>query len=244
MSLKEPQSKQKERIRRKSLFARNLTAQGGSSVKLETNVLAGSGTNIYELYENCDKLPLTVFVDCYLTHDYNKLVISGLVSEKSLTEHWNKIYQEYCELIGDASALGTLYQIIEINTLNSRITRIKTFVGMLQMHPHPILIDLLVKEGIVMNETELEESLQRALNLLCQDELRVSQLQASLEEQQGDKGDGEKITAAYFDDVLLSYGDVFKTWVPKKELSTQQYCRMVKKLKEHIASHNNNTSVY
>jgi len=140
--------------------------------------------------------------------------------------------------------LGTLYKIIEINTVNSRITRIKYFVGLLKIHPHPLLVDLLTHEGFDINENDLESGLQRALNLLCQDELKVSQLQQELEAAQAISDDGEKITSAYFDDVILSYGDVFKVSMNRKDLTTQTYCRMVKKLKEYAEKQTSSDNSY
>lgn len=193
---------------------------------------------------SCDKLPLINFISCLVEKDLKQLIIFGNPPEEVLLEQWNIIYSEYAKLIGDENIVVLLHHISEINAINSRISRVRGLVYMLGKMYNPELAALLKEQGFDLpfeDNEDLNSLLDRVMTLLKREERERDELQKTINEMQKTDTEEDSITSVYFDETLLTYSEVFSYSTQKENLTTQQFCLMVKRLKNKIKNETVNT---
>lgn len=219
-----PLNGEKQTMKRKSLWFKALIAAVGLKFCSQTKDVAHSNVSIYA---SCDVLPLTVFIECLVNKKYSLLGTNG-------EDLWLSIYSEYLTLLNDPQSLNSLYQIIQYNVLNAKIYKVQLMVKMLSLYYDDTLAELLKNEGYHF-DFKVQESLNRVLNLLKQDEIKRDSLKLTIEQQQGESEEKEPLTSKYFDEILISYEQAFKVPCNKSTMMTQEYCIRVNRLKEFVS---------
>ena len=93
-------------------------------------------------YKSCRDLPLAVFIACLCEND-----LSGLGGPvKARAAHFEGIYLEYCDLVGDGRLSATMQQVKEAQILAARTMRVGTSLWFLRQVWHPRIVADLKKD--------------------------------------------------------------------------------------------------
>jgi len=158
-----------------------------------------------------------------------------LLGSANNDELWLRIYSEYLELLNDATSINSLYQIVQYTLLDVKIYKVRLLVKMLHIYYDERLSLLLKNEGYNFDFTK-SDMLERVLNLLKQDEIKRDGLKIAIEASQGESEEKQPLTSKYFDEMLISYEQAFKVPCNKSDMTVQEYCIRVNRLKDFIAN--------
>lgn len=182
------------------------------------------------LYRDCNKLPLDIFIDCFIDDDF-----SGLGEGPELPEVWDKIYIEYCQLSQDGSYNEVFEIMKEINDFRAKITIVSNCLTYLQMQYDADVVAVLNTfalrctlkpddQGRVMVD-KLNQVVARMKKWFPMLKQKEKDLDALRKENTG------KIGREYFDDALELMSEVKGYQVEASKITVARFCRALLKMK-------------
>ena len=100
-----------------------------------------------KLFQKCENTPLSVFIDCVVNKNYQRLVISGKATPEQLSEAWQTLWYEYCDLNKSANYTTIIEAIKLLSFTKAKLTAIRLCVSVLRHSEDKDCIDLLKKYG-------------------------------------------------------------------------------------------------
>jgi hypothetical protein len=191
--------------------------------------------NAWNIYQSCDKLPYSVFKDCCVDKDYERLIIDGIyVPHETLQRAWLSLYSEYCSISDDETVRGQITEMSELAVLESKIYRTKLAVRELYANYNEAWVEMLKSLGYKYkfpsdNKKLLYDDLEVVLRRLKNLERDADAITKSLNDKNHDEA---KITHADFDNQLVIMQEAFKFFIDATKITAQQYALYIKRLKE------------
>jgi len=179
-------------------------------------------------YENCDTLPLEIFINCLVDGNYSGM---GGVDEFENAVLWSQCYEEYCMLINRTNASYSMLLIMEIEQLNYRYISIDRAIEFLYMMRDNDIVAMLHKEGFrfPFNDkdrpsyfNDLVKARKRLQKILFDKRDKENMLKKIT----GEK-DGAKITRQRFNDDIAVISKSMGFKINRKETTAAEYASYV-----------------
>lgn len=98
-------------------------------------------------YRSCTELPLWNFIQVVTTGTLTPLIISGMPTDAELSEAWNDIFTDYCDMTTSKNQTYVLQLVREIKGIELQITIINTCIERLKLSYLPEVCDILREYG-------------------------------------------------------------------------------------------------
>jgi len=92
--------------------------------------------NISNLYLSINKLPLSIFIDCLVDNEFNKLIIEGKATNEQLQQAWEKIMEEYGNAVAPNEVSNKLQDVKTLARKEYQIKRIELVLDLLDKFFH------------------------------------------------------------------------------------------------------------
>ena len=175
------------------------------------------------MYHNIHKLPLLTFIDTLIDNDYSR--VGGEVE-------WERLYNEYTELIGGKELQGKLRSVKETIITQSRIQRAKGLLEVLALRPCKELYEQLYTFDYLLPALT-ESNIDKVLKVFIAHYKRECielQEQAMLLDKAEVQG---VLDYQYFVTIIVDMSTAFKMSINISEISVGQYCIFVQRYKQH-----------
>lgn len=189
------------------------------------------------LYQACNECPLDVFFDCLVDGKLERLVKFGKATQKELAEAWEKIWFEYCDLTGNPEYRNMLTLIRDVSYLENKMLTIRLCLQKIIHTPDEKCISILVKYGYRQkfdhsDPVKFYQDIQMVINQSKTIEIEILQKRKEIEKQKEVKHG--KITAGYFDQMLLTMSKYMGYRLDRKILTVSEYALIVKMMEVEI----------
>lgn len=194
------------------------------------------------LYQRLEDFPLPLFIRLVVESDLEALVRSGEPEQADLEEARRNIMAQWAESLDPEGVRGQLNQDSEMVGLESRIYRVNMMALVLWHGYDEAVANSLREEDFNLEFSPTDEEARRkdvemVKVLLKADEVRLQMLQeAAGEDGTGKPRKPEKITAKWFDEVLINIFTVFGSMPDKDKLTAMQFCLLICRLRERAAA--------
>ena len=98
-------------------------------------------------YKDCFDLPLSKFIDAIVDQNYNALVISGTATDQELTDLWESIYAQYCELSNNSQYSDYQSKLKDYGLMKQRLIVLAGAVQVLSVAYNKEVADALITVG-------------------------------------------------------------------------------------------------
>ena len=182
---------------------------------------------------NCNNLMLIDFEQCLLYDNYTSL--NGN-SEQETASIWERVYAEYLTLIGDNTIVSRVYQIATLNKFTLKINRVTMLLWFMELGYNTTIADMLREEfkNVPLTPDNYKADCKRINNLMMQDRMYRDRARKAIENA-SNEAQSTEIDKAYFDSALIAFGSVMGFHKSKREISTQEYCIMMRELNRAIS---------
>lgn len=155
------------------------------------------------LYFQCNETPLQIFIDCLCHKRFERLIKSGKPSQDEITEAWNELFSEYCDLSGSNEMNEVLQVTKKIGVIQSKLTAITLSVLVLSHKDSEESKKTLQTLGFNYDfDKSLVDDLQRVISVTKSYEIELKSLQKRYEALTT-KGAKSTVTEAYFKRILV-----------------------------------------
>lgn len=144
----------------------------------------------YWAYSGCDTLPLSVFLEVLETGNTKKLVRFGIMPEKKRTDLWEKIFEEFREMIKDTSQVHSFSIMRFITYQRTKILILTHCMKSLMIQYNEKVADVIRAFGFQMAEGRMMKDLKRINGQIKRMEVEIEEKEAELakmEDVQGEK---------------------------------------------------------
>jgi hypothetical protein len=184
--------------------------------------------------------PLYKFIEVLCDNNLHALVISGEVSEEELVESWEKILQEYTELIGNTDQVIFLSLLKETNRLEWTLNQIETLIEVLKKSyaaPFAKMLCKLLRVRFVFDPSDpeqydklLENCYRRSRGLYIDLKLKRIELDAHIKKL---SASGELPTREYFINALITLSDHSKSHLTD-QMMISEFCLRLKRYAQYV----------
>ena len=204
------------------------------------------------LYNHLDELPLITFLRCICYREYH------LLGKGDVKEHWEKLYLQYLDLMGDRNLLYSARLQYDIAILNYNISRVDGIVKAisalsvlrergLEFETKEItsslgvnFLDLKIDENIddvsVVTQ-KLNMVITRSKRLLVEREMKIKELDA-LNKRGNDRRSDDELMKS-FSKLIVAVSKHMKFHINKNEISTLDFMNMVSDMRDTYKMLNN-----
>lgn len=209
-----------------------------------------SETKPYKIITSIAKLPMEVFVDCIVDHDYSGLVVDGDVPEPIIVLAWNELIDQYNSAIskGDESQRQYISAYQEYLRAKSKHDVAVSLIELLNVHylGKGIIIKKWIKDlnklcdirySFDLNKKEdfipyLERCYNRNKANLIKYRIAETQLSELLKLQEVKKND-VSMDRGYFIQIMLNLKSMEGREIPAS-ISTLEFCLLVSRYREYL----------
>lgn len=189
-----------------------------------------------KFFRTITELPLSKFIEVAVDDNIMALVISGIPTEDELRDAWYEIYQEYLDSMGDANQLLILKLYREITRLTLQQEQIHMLIEFLSTYKYKKFEDTL--NALLSSRFQFKEKrkddLERAGRIGRQMSIKVDIKQMQLDNlREKMPKEGEKITRAYFQSVLITLSD-FSKYPIHDSITTFEFCERLRRFGEFV----------
>lgn len=193
-------------------------------------------SRLSNLYLDCSKLILDIFIDCIVDNNYTGLIISGTATEKELSEAWEKIYVESCKLSQNGTYNEVFSVLKEIDDLRAKITIASNTVKHLEISFDQDLVNVLNSLALRCNLKQ-DDTREVLVNKLNEVVARMKKWLPRLKEREDKLAEirslnTDKIDRTYFDDWLDAISENKGYHVKSNEITVSRFYRSMAKMKE------------
>ncbi|MES2620575.1 MAG: hypothetical protein V4615_06975 [Bacteroidota bacterium] len=192
-----------------------------------------------KLYQDCYELPLSVFLDCLLYQQFDKLCIEGEAPQEELLEKWANIYAEYLDL-SEAFEAHYIFQLQkETLLIHQTITEVDTSLIYLGTVYDERLVNIIRDNGFKIkldpdNMEAYDIELKRVGAKLAPLRLKLSEKQTEIDSYQTSKAE-DTMDKKFFVTMLnrlakFQGGGV----IDARQIMTANYILLCKDYVEHI----------
>lgn len=190
----------------------------------------------YWAYNGCDTLPLSVFLEVLETGNTKKLVRFGIMPEKKRTDLWEKIFEEFREMIKDTSHVHSFSIMRFITYQRTKILILTHCMKSLMIQYNEKVADVIRAFGFQMAKERMMKDLKRINGQIKRMEVEIEEKEKELKEMEKDQGekDGFRLlimSAAKFQGYRI---DLEKTTVKEFSLILANYKREKKWQQERL----------
>lgn len=190
-----------------------------------------------KLYQSIHKLPLSVFIDCLVDHDYEKLVIEGEASTIDLVECFNKLYVEYIEAAGGRDAVNKLSKMGRLIDLRMTTERFAKLLATIEIYKTKEIFELLYLFP-QYNPPEMEfsiENMNKVVKVMVtewkSDLVDLSNLEAAQPKE--DEEDNKAYSHEYFMTAITGIEQALKITI-SENVTVGKFCAWVVRYKNHV----------
>lgn len=195
----------------------------------------------YNLYQNCDQLPLDRFIKVVCEGDLNQLIISGTVPLYVLAETWANIFYEYLDLQKNNQAKYRIELARDVAYYQARLTRLQTILYCLRIIYHPDIHAQLKDMGfdVTLDPQNIDEYLgtlqsveTRSKEWSIDMKIKMAELEV-LDEQENT--DHAKVDKTYFTGLLSKIATYKHVPVIRAgEVTVTEFCAMFEEFVSYI----------
>ncbi len=187
----------------------------------------------------CTKLSdllLSGFIAALVEGDLSAIVLAGKPSDDQILEAWDELQQQYIEQTAGGEQMLTILNDGVHRAEIGRINRIGVLLELAIETGHPDLGAELQIDGYEYNpagsETERAQQVKVIQAMLSGEACRLRLAKDLYGQEEG----REEVTIGqeWFDDVLISAGEVMGHYIPLAGFYTSQFCRYYRRLMDHI----------
>lgn len=191
---------------------------------------SNNNSKLNKWYRDCSKLPLDCFIDCLVDGDLTALIISGNPTEKELSDAWEHIFLEYCELTSSVSHNASFGLLKEINDLKAKIIIVNNTVEYLSIRWDADLVNILNQLSLNCTLKSEDEQYQKKLRgVLARSKQWYTRLETAKKELE-ESHKSNKIERSYFDEMLNAMSTMNKYQVDSRTLTVSRFCKALARM--------------
>jgi len=179
------------------------------------------------MFPSIHKLPLIIFIDTLIDKVYDRV---GGQSE------WERLFNEYTELIGGKELTNKLDIVKETIILQSRMQRAKGLLELISIRPNEDLynamydFDYPLPGKVPYTMDAMNKTLKTFIAHYKRELIDLHESATQLENQGTDNG---VLDYQYFMTIIVDMSTVFKMTIDINSINVGQYCIFVNRYKEH-----------
>lgn len=191
-----------------------------------------------KLYQNIHKLPLSVFIDCLVDNDYEKLIIEGEATHVELFNHFETLYMQYIEAAGGKDAVNKLYKTGRLVTLRMQTGLFAQVQEALKQYPTEemfmLLYDFPQYNPPLMDYSvgNIEKVLKPMIAEWKSDLVDLANLEAAQPKEET-KDDNPGYSHTYFMTAITGIEHALKVYIPEN-ITVGKFCSWVVRYKEYV----------
>lgn len=194
-------------------------------------------TESYSIYQDLKELPLYKFIKCYCYKEYKELIIQGEPSEEIISDNWQKLLQDYIELIGGDEYKDSVSMVDNINDSTLRVTRIESLLEVINVAPSEGLFEALYTFGYELpklpyTEANIERLSRLVVANMKRDVSNIMLWKQIIEEK--NPTNENKITDEVFYTTLVDLSESFGVLLDEKTISVYTYVMYIKKYRKKL----------
>jgi hypothetical protein len=193
------------------------------------------------LYQSINKLPLSIFIDCLVDNEFNKLIIEGEATNEQLQQAWEKVMEEYGNAVAPNEVSNKLQDVKTLARKEYQIKRIELVLDLLDKFPCEKIYNMLFTFGYTLPKLKYSnENVNKVVSILLgyfRRDITDYQILAKKIEEKAQEQPKNKYTRQYFDDVLSSICTALK--LPSLSIETMTlgaYCAYLRRYNTFIKS--------
>ena len=188
-------------------------------------------SQVCNLFTTCDKTPLYVFRSCLIERELKALVISGKCSEELLTQTWENIWFEYCDLLGERQYRRIFDTLKEINYQKNRLTALELAIIAIENGQTSKEIEqVMLSNGYNPKQLELAKKRIKSINITV--EQLIKELAELRENEETEESSTHRMKENFTDSVLMLQKHGFV--IDLNKTTVFEYARMKKQYNEEI----------
>lgn len=185
-----------------------------------------------KLYLSCDKLPLDIFLKCYVQKDLTALIIEGKATGDQLAQAWASIYYEYIDLSESTESKFVYSLQKEITLLSDEIRNVETCIFYLssEMLPYHAQQEDLKKVLKGYNyKLSAEHTDQQLMGIIGRLAPKKTQLESRIKELENYTSSTSEETPTYkqFEKILLRLSKHQGYSIRSKDITVTQYALLL-----------------
>ena len=227
-----------KKIRRLVSFTRAGITRCTSWRKSTSKRLRSNKTRSSNVWSHCHQITLDRFIRCLLHNDFSVLRRSGNPSQRELSQAWEHLYMEYCDLSGDNQQRRILMISREVGLLESKLLMIQSAVMVLSIRYSQKMVDLLHQIGYnytidPSDPVRYMETLERILKK--SKIITVSLEQKRYEyEQLTNEIKGEPLTEQYFEELMVELSRFLGDFIRTRDVTVTEFIAIRKRFDKEI----------
>ncbi len=184
-----------------------------------------------EILNKCSNITMDKFIDCLCNQNYSCLVISGKYSELEISENWQNVFYEYCDLSNSTHYKSMLISFKNLGITEAKITAVNLCLVVLSYQYNQECVDILRKYGYDydFNDADKESYLKdlEAVQTISKGALiNLDAEKKNLERLMGNNN--AKTKESDFDKTFIVLSKYMGYPVKKNITTVSEYCSMIK----------------
>lgn len=195
-----------------------------------------------QLYTSCEELPLYNYIRCDVYGNLKHLIISGNPTAEELQTAWEKIQEEYFSLSEstfDAYAMTLFFDIARMEMQLEVIANCVDLMAYGTKYHCPELLDILAGYGYTVerdpNSPTFVDTIKRIEKRAKSRLIQLKDKRARFEQLKEGK-EGNKITVAYYDNVLTTLSKHYGDTIYADRITVSRYASMLTQYMEYADS--------
>jgi len=190
------------------------------------------------LYRHCFDTPLSVFIEVLITGDLNLLIKSGKPSSLEISNAWENLFSEYCELVRAPRYVQVLNLSKEIGALTSKLLTIRACLSILAYRHSAKAVYILESFGYKANWSR--EDMNQLAKELESISTRSKSIEIALAQKKAEydklinEGSKNELTREKFASVLLDLSKFMGFQVKAEQVTVLEYTAMLKKYEQWV----------
>jgi len=204
--------------------------------KFKSSLLRGTKQTM--LYTRCSQTPLDVFIDALVNKNLDRLVIYGKATHKQISDAWELLFTEYCEISGSPQYQRLVNLSREIGGLQSKLLSISLCTKVLSYRYSSKCITTLRRFGYIYKfNLQDPESYIRDIKAVV---TKSKSVQIALDQSLADydklmkESNGKNLSEDYFQKALVELSKFMGFRINAKEVTVSEYVAIVKRREKEI----------
>lgn len=185
------------------------------------------------IYNSCDTLRLSIFIDILVDGNLKRLVRFGFIPEATLKKTWDAIFQEYMELTKNDSHTQMFNTVKEYSVLRNKVSIAETLLQGIAFNKNEALIKALKTVGINFKFTEesFEADFKKAIAKIKTWVFRADKLYRELQNNPDEK---EGVRKSDFGDLLAELSSFQGYHLAPNKITVSEYAAVLNRFKKHV----------
>lgn len=191
------------------------------------------------LFLHCNQTPLDVFIDVLVNKNMSRLIRFGKATQRELSEAWEQLFTEYCEISGSPQYQHMLNLLRQIGGMKSKILSVQLCITVLNSRYSSKCQKTLKSFGYNFHfDADDSVSYLKDLKAVA---TKIKSTEFALEQAEKEykkliEKTDEKVTEKQFDEAIIELSKYMGYRVDRKQVTVTEYVYMTRRMTKEYES--------